>query len=80
MTNKTLNEIDWYSWFFTIKYYKELKNFEDALEKFLKKEIDENLEAKFNNWILTSKVIFINLLEQRYEFLIVKLNEFFKKY
>ena len=32
---------------------KELKNsqkiVEDALEKFLKKEIDENLEAKFNN-------------------------------
>ncbi len=61
---------------------KELKNsqkiVEDALEKFLKKEIDENLEAKFNNWILTSKVIFINLLEQRYEFLIVKLHEFLK--
>lgn len=49
-------------------------NVEDNLETFINKEIDENIEAKFNNWMHTSKTVYMNMLEQRDEFLTEKQN------
>ena len=84
VTNETLDKIDWDAWIFspgkcpvennfTNKYSLEV---DEALEKFINEEIDEDLKSKFNSWIHTSKTVFMNTLEQRYEFLTEKQHDF----
>ena len=84
VTEETLNKIDWDAWIFapgrcpvknnfTNKYMEEV---DEALEKFINEEIDKDLEDTFNSWMHTSKTVFMNTLEQRYEFLTEKQHEF----
>ena len=84
VTNETLDKIEWDAWIFRPGRCPVENNFinkyslevDEALEKFIREEIDEDLKIKFNNWIHTSKTVFMNSLEQRYEFLTEKQHDF----
>ena len=84
VTNETLDKIDWNAWIFSPGKCPVENNFtniyslevDEALEKFINEEIDEDLKIKFNSWIHTSKTVFMNTLEQRYEFLTEKQHDF----
>ena len=86
---ETLDKILWDEWIFkpgecpegnknnfTNKYSLEL---DEYYNKFIKEEIDENLENNFKNWIHISKTIFMIQLKQREEFLTDKQHDFFTK-
>jgi hypothetical protein len=64
-------------WIFTTgkcdKKKKFINKYEDALEKFLNKEIVEDLETKFNNWMNTSKTFFINMIRTKGRILNIKI-------
>ena len=88
ITNETLNEIDWDKWIyepgdcpikndFTNRYMTEVDQF---LDKFDKEEFDDgSLKEEFNKWMHTSKTVFMNTLEQRYDFLTKKQHDFLTK-
>ena len=85
ITNETLNEIDWDKWIyepgdcpikndFTNRYMTEVDQF---LDKFDKEEFDDgSLKEEFNKWMHTSKTVFMNTLEQRYQFLTKRQHDF----
>ena len=88
ISDDILNKIEWNKWIyepgecpiknnFTNRYMTEVDNF---LDKFDKEEFDgDNLKEEFNKWMHTSKTVFMNTLEQRYEFLTKKQHDFLTK-
>ena len=84
VTQETLNKIDWDAWIFQPGKCPIANNFtnkdsievDEALDKFLKEELDEDLLEKFNSWIPTAKTVFMNTLEQRDEFLTPNQHDF----
>ncbi len=88
ISEEILNKIDWESWIFkpgkcpinnnfSNVYEKEMN---ENLEKFLKNEIEnEKLKNIFNNWTHTTKVVFMNKLNEKNGFLTEKQHEFFTK-
>ena len=83
-----LAQIDWNAWIFkpgkcpisnnfSNVYEKEMN---ENLEKFLTDDFDaETLKNTFNNWTHTTKVVFMNKLQEKNGFLTEKQHEFFTK-
>ena len=87
VANETLNEIDWDKWIYspgkcpfennlTNKYSKEV---DEAYEKFIKSELDDNLAQQILKWSHTSKTVFMNMLKEDKKFLSDEQHEFFTK-
>ena len=87
VSDEIVETIDWNAWVFEpgrcpvdndfSNHYK--IEVDDTLDKFIKGEIDEELEQKFNNWTHTSKTAFMTLLYERVELLTDKQHDFFTK-
>ena len=88
VTDEKLNKINWDEWIFkpgkcpidndfSNKYKDEV---DIVLEKVKKGEIDDNLEKIVQNWMHTSKTVFMTTLEEEDdEFISDKLHDFFTK-
>ena len=80
-----ITEVDWYEWIYQPGYCPVENDFsnkyktqvDEFIEKFHKEEFDDdNLKNEFNEWMHTSKTVFMNILEQEDDFLTQKQHDF----
>ena len=76
ISQETLDKINWNKWFYNAGKCPEKNNFTNKYEFELNKTLDSFLKGDLNglnktirNWTHTTKVVFLNTLKQRYEFL-----------